>query len=143
MRLIAGSAFGLASPVRTHSPLVYAHLRLAAGARLPLPAEYPECAVYVVSGEIEGGGEILGPGQMGVLAPGRVAGIRARSDVVLMLLAGEPLGPRFIDWNFVSSSPQRIAQARADWSAGRMKLPDADSSEFIPLPPAAGGPRRV
>jgi redox-sensitive bicupin YhaK (pirin superfamily) len=52
-----------------------------------------------------------------------------------MALGGEPIGPRFIDWNFVSSSKERINQARADWAAGRMKLPDLDNGEFIPLPP--------
>ena len=51
-----------------------------------------------------------------------------------MLLGGEPLGPRFIEWNFVSSRRERIAQAKSDWRAGRMKLPDRDNAEFVPLP---------
>ena len=61
--------------------------------------------------------------------------LQARAPSVLMLLGGEPVGPRFIEWNFVSSSKERLEQAKADWRAGRMKLPDADNSEFIPLPP--------
>ena len=56
------------------------------------------------------------------------------SPVKAMLLGGEPVGERFIDWNFVSSSKERLAQARADWQAGRMKLPVGDTEEFIPLP---------
>lgn len=136
MRLIAGRAFGVESPVRTHSPLAYAHLRIAAGAAVPLPQDYPECAVYVVSGQIQGGGEILRPGQMGIMGSGPRGPLSAGADTLLMLLAGEPVGPRYIDWNFVASTPARIAQARADWAAGRMKLPDADAGEFIPLPPA-------
>jgi redox-sensitive bicupin YhaK (pirin superfamily) len=60
--------------------------------------------------------------------------IRATSPAVVMLLGGEPLGQRFIEWNFVSSSRERIEQAKADWRAGRMKLPDLDNGEFIPLP---------
>ena len=71
---------------------------------------------------------------MGVFTPGVSGGILAKNAVSLMLLAGESVGPRFIDWNFVSSSSERIEQAKADWRAGRMKLPDADHDEFIPLP---------
>jgi len=134
MRMIAGSAYGLASPVRTHSPLAYAHVKLAAGSRLPLPAEYAERAVYVVSGEVEAGAGTLRPGEMGIFTPGIPGSLFAKSPVSLMLLAGETVGPRFIEWNFVSSSSERIEQAKADWRAGRMKLPDADHDEFIPLP---------
>jgi redox-sensitive bicupin YhaK (pirin superfamily) len=73
-----------------------------------------------------------------VLAPGKAATIAALGDAVVMALGGEPVGPRYIDWNFVSSSPERIDEARADWAAGRMKLPDLDDKEFIPLPPKLG-----
>jgi redox-sensitive bicupin YhaK (pirin superfamily) len=75
---------------------------------------------------------------MVVLVSGKAATISARSDAVVMALGGEPVGPRYIDWNFVSSSKERIDQARADWAAGRMKLPDLDNEEFIPAPPRFG-----
>ena len=129
-RLIAGSALGLSSPVPVHSPLFYFHLELQPGAAVPMPAG--EVAAYVVHGQIEVGTERIGPGQMAVFAPGAKA--RASAPTLLMLIGGEPVGERYIDWNFVSSSKQRIEQAKADWRAGRMKLPDADDQEFIPLP---------
>ena len=137
-RLIAGRLAGVQSPVQTDSPQFYVHWQLRAGARVSLPAEYPERAVYVAGGEVEVDGERIEPGSMAVLAPGRSATIAALGDAVVMALGGEPVGPRYIDWNFVSSSPERLDQARADWAAGRMKLPDVDHDEFIPLPPKLG-----
>jgi redox-sensitive bicupin YhaK (pirin superfamily) len=73
-------------------------------------------------------------GQMIVFAAGAPGVVRSERGATVMLLGGEPLGPRFIEWNFVSSSQDRIEQAKADWRGGRMKLPDADNQEFIPLP---------
>ena len=137
-RLIAGRLAGVQSPVQVDSPQFYVHWQLRAGARVSLPAEYPERAVYVAGGEVEVDGERIEPGSMAVLAPGRSATIAAVGDAVVMALGGEPVGPRYIDWNFVSSSPERLDQARADWAAGRMKLPDLDHDEFIPLPPKLG-----
>jgi len=133
-RLIAGAAFGARSKVRTHSPLFYVHWRLAAGARAQLPAAYPERAAYVVSGTVEVGGQRFGAGRMIVFTPGAPVLFAAESPAVIMLLGGEPIGERFLEWNFVSSSQERIRQAKADWRAGRMKLPDLDNQEFIPLP---------
>ena len=83
-------------------------------------------------------GQRVAAGTMAVLGPGRAVTLSAPVDAVVMALGGEPVGPRYIDWNFVSSSRERIDQARADWAAGRMKLPDLDSGEFIPLPPRTG-----
>jgi redox-sensitive bicupin YhaK (pirin superfamily) len=137
-RLIAGRLAGVQSPVQVDSPQFYGHWQLRAGARVSLPAEYPERAVYVAGGEVEVDGARIEPGSMAVLAPGRSATIAAVGDAVVMALGGEPVGPRYIDWNFVSSSPERLDQARADWAAGRMKLPDLDHDEFIPLPPKLG-----
>ena len=139
-RLIAGEALGLRAAVRTHSPLFYLHWELAPGARAAIPADYPERAVYVVRGSIEAAGERFDEGQMLVLTPGMGAEIEAVGPAVVMALGGEPIGPRFIDWNFVSSSKERIDQAKADWRAGRMKLPDLDDEDFIPLPPEPGAP---
>ncbi len=141
-RLIAGAAFGARAKVKTSSPMFYAHWQLAAGAKAELPAEYPERAAYVVTGSLEVEGRRFQPGRMLVFAPGKPVLMTAVEPATVMLLGGEPLGERFIEWNFVSSSKERIEQAKADWRAGRMKLPDADDREFIPLPPDPGtGPR--
>jgi hypothetical protein len=134
-RLVAGEAFGAKAAVKTHSPMFYVHWRLDAGATAEIPAEYPERAAHVAAGQIEIDGRAFGPGQMVVLAPGAPVRVTAVSPAVVMLLGGEGLGPRFVAWNFVSSSKERIDQAKADWRAGRMKLPDLDHDEFIPLPP--------
>src|SRR5918995_4316407 len=134
-RLVAGEAFGAKANVKTLSPLFYVHWQLAAGAKAQLPAEYPERAAYVAAGSIEVGNQRYEKGDMLVFTPGKPILFTALESAVVMLLGGEPLGERFIEWNFVSSSRERIAQAKADWRAGRMKLPDLDNQEFIPLPP--------
>ncbi len=139
-RLIVGEAFGVRAPVMTHSPLFYLHCELAAGARAELPAQYSERAAYVVSGSVEVGGSTFVDGQMLVFEAGRPVALVAPVPAVLMLLGGEPVGHRFIEWNFVSSTKERIEQAKADWRAGRMKLPDLDDKEFIPLPPDPAAP---
>ena len=134
LRLLAGEAFGLRSPVTTHSPLFYAHVVLRPGARIELPRQHAERAAYLVSGSASAGARTLTPGQMLINEGKAPTLIIAREAAVLMLLGGAPLGTRFIEWNFVSSSQERIEQAKADWRAGRFKLPDADHDEFIPLP---------
>jgi redox-sensitive bicupin YhaK (pirin superfamily) len=133
-RLIAGAAFGARARVKTHSPMFYVHWRLRAGAKAQIPAEYPERAAFVAAGRIEIDGRTLEAGQMAVLDPGDPVLVTGVTDAEVMLLGGEPVGPRFVEWNFVSSSRERIEQAKADWRAGRMRLPDADNAEFIPLP---------
>jgi redox-sensitive bicupin YhaK (pirin superfamily) len=133
-RLIAGEAFGAKAAVKTYSPMFYVHWRLDAGAQAQLPAEYPERAAYVAQGIVEVEGQQLQAGQMAVFAPGQPVLFTAVTPAIVMLLGGEPIGPRLIEWNFVASSKERMEQAKADWRAGRMKLPDADDKEFIPLP---------
>jgi redox-sensitive bicupin YhaK (pirin superfamily) len=133
-RLIAGAAFGARSPVKVSSPMFYAHWRLQPGAKAQLAAEYPERAAYIAQCVVEVDGARFHEGKMLVFAPGQPVTIAAVTEAVLMLLGGEPMGRRFIEWNFVASSKARIEQAKADWRAGRMKLPDADDKEFIPLP---------
>jgi redox-sensitive bicupin YhaK (pirin superfamily) len=133
-RLIAGVAFGAKANVKVHSPMFYVHWRLQAGARAQLPADYPERAAFVVSGQVEVDGRTFTQGQMLVFGPGQPVLFTARTEAIVMLLGGEPIGERFIEWNFVSSSKDRIEQAKADWRAGRMRLPDLDHDEFIPLP---------
>jgi redox-sensitive bicupin YhaK (pirin superfamily) len=131
---VAGKAFGAEAKVKTHSPMFYVHWRLNARATAQLPAEYPERAAYVAQGIIEVDGREFHDGQMLVFAPGQPVLVKAVTPAIVMLLGGEPVGPRLIEWNFVASSKERLEQAKADWRAGRMKLPDADDKEFIPLP---------
>ncbi|HEY4124974.1 MAG TPA: pirin family protein [Rhizomicrobium sp.] len=133
-RLVVGKAFGAEAKVKTHSPMFYVHWNLKAGAKAGLPAEYPERAAYIATGSVEVDGQTFHAGQMLVFAPGETILFTAVTPSTVMLLGGEPLGERFIEWNFVSSSKERIEQAKADWRAGRMKLPDLDNKEFTPLP---------
>jgi redox-sensitive bicupin YhaK (pirin superfamily) len=107
---------------------------ITSGAKLPLPDRYVERAAYIVSGTVEADDRMLGEGQLVVFEPGASAALTAAAPATVMLLGGQPIGERFIEWNFVSSSKERIQQAKADWRAGRMKLPHRDDREFIPLP---------
>lgn len=133
-RLLAGEAFGAKAKVKTLSPMFYVHWVLQAGAKAQLPAEYPERAAYIVTGSVDVEGQGFEAGRMLVFSPGAAVTFTALTPANVMLLGGEPLGQRFIEWNFVSSSKERIEQAKADWRAGRMKLPDLDDKEFVPLP---------
>ena len=139
-RLIVGKAFGAEAKVKVHSPIFYVHWTLEPGTKAQLPAEYPERAAYVAQGIVEVEGREYHEGQMLVFLPGEPVTFTAVTGAIVMLLGGEPVGERFIEWNFVSSSKDRIEQAKADWRAGRMKLPDADDAEFIPLPPDPAPP---
>ncbi|MET4173760.1 redox-sensitive bicupin YhaK (pirin superfamily) [Bradyrhizobium sp. LA6.1] len=132
-QLIAGSAYGLTASATTHSPLFYAHLNMASGATAEIPGGHRERALYIATGAVELDGKRYQSGKMLVLASiaSRVLALEQSS---VMVLGGEPVGERYIYWNFVSSSKGRLAQAASDWKAGRMKLPDADNVEFIPLP---------
>ena len=144
MRLIAGNAFGLRNDVKTASPLFYLHVVLEEGARFGLPQEHAERGIYIAKGSVEISGIAYEAGRMLVFTRGADPVIVAKAATTLMLLGGEPLGPRFIWWNFVSSRRERIEQAKADWKEGRILLPPADNLEFIPLPEdhskPAGGP---
>jgi redox-sensitive bicupin YhaK (pirin superfamily) len=134
MRLIAGNAYGLTNNVKTHSPLFYVHLVLEKGARFGLPREHSERGIYVAKGSIELAGRLYTSGMMLVFNQGVDPVLVAREASTLMLLGGEPLGERFIWWNFVSSRRERIEQAKADWKEGRILLPPSDNLEFVPLP---------
>jgi redox-sensitive bicupin YhaK (pirin superfamily) len=134
IKVIAGSAYGLTSPVTTHSPLFYVHLELNAGSTAEMCGGYGERAIYVARGNVHINAEPYSTGQMAVLSPGAMPAIKADAPATVMLLGGEAIGPRHIWWNFVSSSKERIEQAKADWRAGRIKLPVDDDKEFIPLP---------
>jgi hypothetical protein len=134
MRLIAGNAYGLNSSVKTHSPLFYLHAMLEAGTRFGLPKEHSERGIYIVKGSLELNGQRYQAGQMLVFSKGDDPMIIAKEPTTLMLLGGEPLGERFIWWNFVSSRSERIEQAKNDWKEGKIILPPNDNNEFIPLP---------
>ena len=144
MRLIAGDAYGLQSNVRTASPLFYLHVILHEGARFGLPKEHSERGVYIVKGSLEVNGTLYTEGKLMVFTKGADPVIIAKEASTLMILGGEPLGDRYIWWNFVSSRKERIEQAKEDWKQGRILLPPNDNAEFIPLPDdhskPAGGP---
>jgi redox-sensitive bicupin YhaK (pirin superfamily) len=144
MRLIAGDAYGLKSSVKTSSPMFYLHVVLAQGARFGLPKEHSERGIYIVRGSIEVNSVSYNEGQMLVFTKGSDPLIIATKETTLMLLGGEPVGERYIWWNFVSSRKERIEQAKEDWKQGRIILPPNDNKEFIPLPEdksrPAGGP---
>ena len=136
MRLIAGAAFGAVSPVQTFAPMFYLDVVLDDEAVLPLPGEYEERAVYVAIGMVVLDGERYEAGSMLVLKPGSQPRIIAQGPARLMLLGGAPLdGERYLWWNFVSSSKDRIEQAKTDWKSGRFTMVPGDP-EFIPLPEA-------
>ena len=134
MRLIAGNAYGLRNNVRTNSPLFYLHVVLQEGTSFGLPAEHSERGFYIAKGSVEVSGITYKDGQMLVFSKGVDPVILAKESTTLMLLGGEPLGERFIWWNFVSSRKERIEQAKEDWKQGRILLPPSDNKEYIPLP---------
>ena len=133
-RLIAGTAYGLKSAVRIYSPLFYLHADLSAGASLALPSEHEERAAYIVAGKIGHDGHGYSEGHLLVFAKGGAPKITAEVPSKVMLLGGAPIGVRFIWWNLVSSSRDRIRAAKEDWVNGRMKLPPGDDREFTPAP---------
>ena len=142
-RIIAGSFYGRQSPVPALSDLFQVDVLLQPAARLDVPAEYPEQAIYVTQGMLDLGKEgLFEAGQLLVLKPGKQVTLRASGStpVRLMLLGGEPMeGPRYLSWNFVSSSSDRIEQAKEDWRHQRF-APVPDETEFIPLPDIPGKP---
>ena len=137
-RLIAGDALGKRSPVQVHSPLCYLHVEITGSATLPI--DYPEMGVYIARGSIDLDGIAHAEGRMVVIDGAKSVRLAATRPASAIIIGGEPVGERYIDWNFVSSSSARIEQAKADWRAGRMKLPDKDNREFIPLPGDAAPP---
>ena len=134
LRVIAGTLLGRTSPVRTFSSMGYGVLELAKDARLLLPPEHEERAVYLVDGDLTVDGEPLPDGALATLLPGRHVELKSSSPTRCMVLGGEPAdGPRHIWWNFVSSSPERLERAKQDWKLGRFATVPGET-EFIPLP---------
>ncbi len=142
VRLILGSAYGERAPVDVASEMFYADAVLEAGAKLPLPEDHEDRGAYVVEGEVTVAGDTYEAGRMMVFRPGdRVSMTAGPRGARVMLLGGETLeGPRYIWWNFVASSKERIEEAKEAWrqeawGEGRFTLPPGDDQEFIPLPP--------
>ena len=139
LSVIAGHAFGLRSPVATLWPTLYVHARLAHGAQLKIPPEHAERAVYVVEGEVTVDGSKIADGQLAVLEPGTTPALRAGGELAggktrAMLLGGESFAtPRYIWWNFVASSRERIERAKDRW-VNRQFPAVPGEIEFIPLP---------
>jgi redox-sensitive bicupin YhaK (pirin superfamily) len=134
VRLIAGEGLGLRSPVQTLSPMFYADVALEPGAQLAVAPDYEERACYIADGRVEIDGQAFDRGRLLVFRPAEQVLIAApAAKARVMLLGGEPLGPRYVWWNFVSSSRERIEAAKADWKAGRFGAVPGDP-EFIPLP---------
>ena len=133
-RIIAGSSFGATSPVEMVSPWFYVEVALEAGMSVPLDADHEERAIYLVDGEVEIAGDRHEAPQLLVFRPGDRITVRATQPARMMFLGGDALeGPRHIWWNFVSSSKERIEQAKEDWKTGRF-APVPNEHEFIPLP---------
>ena len=134
IRVIAGTAFGLRSPVATFAETLYCDVTMQAGARLELSKEHAERAILPVSGRIAVGSHSVPDDTMIVLNSDMPVVIEALEAARLMLVGGEPLdGPRHMWWNFVSSSKERIEHAKADWQSGRFGTVPGET-EFIPLP---------
>jgi len=140
LRMITGEAFGLASPVKTFSPIFYAEARFETGGSFTVAADHEERALFIVEGELQIGGgeqgvEVHGAGAMLFLEPGEIVTLFADAPSRVMLFGGAPLdGARHMWWNFVSSSKERIEAAKADWRAGVFGKIPGDDAEFIPLP---------
>ncbi|MBT8408792.1 MAG: pirin family protein [Alphaproteobacteria bacterium] len=141
VRLILGHAYGQRAPVKTASEMFYADAVLQPGAKLPMPDDHEDRGVYVLQGEVDVAGQSFEAGQMMIFRPGdRVSMTAGARGARVMLLGGETLnGPRYIWWNFVASSRDRIDAAKEawraeDWKHGRFQLPPGDNDEFIPLP---------
>jgi redox-sensitive bicupin YhaK (pirin superfamily) len=141
VRLILGTAYSERAPVKTASEMFYADAVLQPGASLPLPDDHEDRGAYVTQGSVTIAGQTFEPGQMMVFRPGdRVSMQAGPQGARVMLLGGETLeGPRYIWWNFVASSKERIEHAKeawreGDWAHGRFQLPPTDNAEFIPLP---------
>ena len=141
-RLILGNAWGERAPIKVFSEMFYADVEMAPGARVALPDGHEDRGLYVVSGSVVIGGQSFEAARMMIFRPGDRLHVTAGPEGArLMLLGGETLGgPRYIWWNFVASSKERIEAAKeawraGDWEHGRFRLPPGDDAEFIPLPP--------
>ena len=133
--MIMGSLWGVTAPTTQHSATIYADILMNAGASLPIEAEADERAVLVAMGDARLDDEALDRYSLYILKPGQAMTLRADSDARVMLLGGEAFTtPRHLWWNFVSSSRDRINEAKHDWKNRKFPLVPGDTEEFIPLP---------
>ncbi|MBV8657666.1 MAG: pirin family protein, partial [Burkholderiales bacterium] len=134
LRILLGTAYGQTSPVQCYVDTLYVAGEMEAGARLDVPADHAERAVYLAAGSITVDGTAMTPGQMAILTPGMEVDVRADEDSLVLLLGGAPLdGHRFISWNFVASSKERIEEAKQRWREDRFPAVPGET-ERIPLP---------
>ena len=134
-RVIMGTLWGAQAPTTTYAETIYADIDLASGAQVPIDADADERAVYLAFGEASLDGMQLAPQTIYVIRPGIAATLRSTGGGRVMLCGGEAFAtPRHVWWNFVSSSHDRIEQAKADWKAGRFPTVPGDDKEFIPIP---------
>ncbi|MEO6225691.1 MAG: pirin family protein [Sphingomicrobium sp.] len=134
-RVLMGTLWGATAATPCHSPTIYADIELGIGGSLPVDAEADERAVMLVGGEASLDGQPLAPFTLYVLRPGHSARLASAGGGRAMLMGGQAFhSPRFVFWNFVSSSRDRINQAKDDWKALRFPLIPGDDAEFIPLP---------
>jgi redox-sensitive bicupin YhaK (pirin superfamily) len=134
LNVILGSAYGMSSPVLLPMDTLYVAVTLEAGASLALP-DCEERAIYVVSGEVESEGQRASEGDMLVYRSGSAARVQAHAPSRMMIVGGAALdGERHLYWNFVSSRPERIEQAKLEWKERRFALVPGDATDFIPLP---------
>ena len=136
-RLVAGSAWGKTSPVKTYSDTIFADITVAPGGRIPIDDAHEERALYTVDGTITIGDDRFDPGQLLILHPDRAIDVRNQAALParFVLVGGASMeGPRYIWWNFVSSNKERIEQAKEEWRQGRFDTVPGDEEEFIPLP---------
>jgi redox-sensitive bicupin YhaK (pirin superfamily) len=133
-RLLAGAADGLVSPVSARWPLYLCDLRLDEGAAVGVPKAQKERALYLISGSLECSGRLVEAGQTIVFASRSDAQAKALRAAHVLSFGGDPIGKRFLWWNFVSSAKDRIEAAKTDWREGRFGLPPDDALDFTPLP---------
>ena len=133
IRVMIGSAYGQQSPVKTFSETLYVEATMPAGSQLEVP-HASQCAVYIIHGEICIDEVLLTQYSMAILDTSKNIKIKASQDAQIAFIGGGDLGKRYIEWNFVSSSKERIAKAKSDWKAGNFPLVPGDDEEFIPLP---------
>jgi redox-sensitive bicupin YhaK (pirin superfamily) len=135
LRLIMGEGWGAASPVTCHSPTLYASILMPPGSSIEVENEADERALYLLDGDATVSGTAIEPQNLVLLAPGHKPLLKTKEGARLMLCGGAPMdGERHVWWNFVSSSRDRINEAKRAWRAGEFALPPDDHDEFIPLP---------
>jgi redox-sensitive bicupin YhaK (pirin superfamily) len=133
VRVIIGEAYGKTSPVHAYSSTLYLECVMPKGSEVALPVQYEEIGAYIVSGSVSIDGRSYGAGVMAVGCDGAAMTLSAEEESRVMVVGGEALGERYLYWNFVSSSKERIEKAKSDWREGKFgQVPD--ETEFIPLP---------